>query len=123
MFQRVRIDQTDNNEFGRYIGTDWIRDMGPEEFANFDILAWWKGRQAQFPVLYAMARDLLSIQASSGHLDAQERIQHISSLEGDCLEAEEQLYDVEVEAGYKISLFDEEIELDEEARSSEAEDE
>ncbi|GKC96698.1 hypothetical protein Tco_1162140 [Tanacetum coccineum] len=94
--KRARIDQTDNNEFGRYIETDWIRDMRPEEFANFNILAWWKGRQAQFP----------------DHLDAQERIEHISSLEGDCLETEEQLYDVEVEAGYTISLSDEEIPAD-----------
>ncbi|GKB43860.1 hypothetical protein Tco_0888802 [Tanacetum coccineum] len=58
--------------------------------------------------------------------DAQKRIQHISSLEGDCLDVEEQLHDVEVEGGYTISLFDKEIQLDEaasEARSPEAEDE
>ncbi|KAK1411395.1 hypothetical protein QVD17_37943 [Tagetes erecta] len=29
----------------------------------FDILAWWKGKEAEFPVLSAMARDLLSSQA------------------------------------------------------------
>nr|GFA34683.1 zinc finger BED domain-containing protein RICESLEEPER 2 [Tanacetum cinerariifolium] len=38
------------------------------------------------------------------HLDAQERIQHISNLEGDCLEIEEQLLEVEAEAGYAIIL-------------------
>ncbi|GJY95542.1 hypothetical protein Tco_0511903 [Tanacetum coccineum] len=47
----------------------------------------------------------------------QERIQHISNLDGDCLEIEKQLLDVEAEAGYTISLSDEEIALDEQARS------
>ncbi|GKF61874.1 hypothetical protein Tco_0181928, partial [Tanacetum coccineum] len=48
------------------------------------------------------------------HLDAAERIQHISSLE-DGLEYEEQLHGVEVETGNAFSLFDEEIALDEAA--------
>ncbi|GKD79282.1 hypothetical protein Tco_1341903, partial [Tanacetum coccineum] len=55
------------------------------------------------------------------HLDASERIKHISSVE-DELAMEEQLHDVEVEMGLTISLSDEEIALDEatsEARSSE----
>ncbi|GKC01646.1 hypothetical protein Tco_0987782 [Tanacetum coccineum] len=59
--------------------------------------------------------------------NAQERVHHIPSLKGDCLEVEEQLHDVEVEAGYTISLSNEEIQRDEdassEARSSEVEDE
>ncbi|GKA47492.1 putative reverse transcriptase domain-containing protein [Tanacetum coccineum] len=45
---------------------------------------------------------------------------------GDCLEVTERLHDIEVEAGYTISLFDEEIQLDEASskdRSFEAEDE
>ncbi|GKD19030.1 zinc finger BED domain-containing protein RICESLEEPER 2 [Tanacetum coccineum] len=132
--------------------------MGPEEFKQFDILAWCKGRESQFPVLAAMALDLLCVQAytvasesafsTSGrvlsirrtrltstslemciclkdHLDAAERIQHISSLE-DRLEYEEQLHDLEVEMGNVFSLFDEKIALDEatsEARSSKAEEE
>ncbi|GJU65075.1 zinc finger BED domain-containing protein RICESLEEPER 2 [Tanacetum coccineum] len=37
----------------------------PEEFTNFDILAWWKERKIQFPILSAMARDLLTVQAST----------------------------------------------------------
>ncbi|GKA59112.1 zinc finger BED domain-containing protein RICESLEEPER 2 [Tanacetum coccineum] len=121
--------------------------MGPKEFTQFHILAWWKGRESQFPVLAAMARDLLSVQASTiasestfstsgrvvsirrtrltpasldmciflkDHLDAAERIQHISSLK-DGLEYEEQLHGVEVETGNALSLFDEEIALDEAA--------
>nr|GFA92518.1 zinc finger BED domain-containing protein RICESLEEPER 2-like [Tanacetum cinerariifolium] len=111
--------------------------MGPEEFTTFDILAWWKGRESQFFVLAAMTRDLLSVQASTtasksafstsgrDHLDAAERIQHISSLV-DGLDYQEQLDDVEVETGFAISLSDEEIALYEavsEARSSKAEEE
>nr|GFA29027.1 zinc finger BED domain-containing protein RICESLEEPER 2 [Tanacetum cinerariifolium] len=51
------------------------------------------------------------------HLDAQEHIQHISNHEGDCLEIEEQLLEVEVEAGYAINIADEEINLEEQAMS------
>ncbi|GJT66333.1 putative nuclease HARBI1 [Tanacetum coccineum] len=98
-----------------------------------------------------MARDLLSVQAStvaSGsafslcgrvlsirrtrftlsslemciclkkHIDTQERIQHTLILEDDCLEVEEQLLEVEAELGYTISISDEEIALDEQARKA-----
>nr|GEZ88496.1 hypothetical protein [Tanacetum cinerariifolium] len=51
------------------------------------------------------------------HLDAQERIQHISNLEGDCLDIKEQLLEVEAEVGYAINLADEEINLEEQAMS------
>nr|GEX02510.1 hypothetical protein [Tanacetum cinerariifolium] len=51
------------------------------------------------------------------HLNAQERIQHISNLEGDCLEIEEQLLEVEAEAGYAINIANEEINLEEQAMS------
>nr|GFC09306.1 zinc finger BED domain-containing protein RICESLEEPER 2 [Tanacetum cinerariifolium] len=51
------------------------------------------------------------------HLDAQERILHISNLEGDCLDIEEQLLEVDAEAGYAINLADEEINPEEQAMS------
>ncbi|GKC45329.1 hypothetical protein Tco_1063051 [Tanacetum coccineum] len=53
------------------------------------------------------------------YLKAQGRIQHTSNLEGDCLEVEEKLLEVEAELGYTISLSDEEIALDEQARGKE----
>ena len=56
---------TPSSELERYIGTDFLSLMLPEEFSNFDILAWWKERESHFPVLAAMARDLLSVQAST----------------------------------------------------------
>ncbi|KAD4888357.1 hypothetical protein E3N88_20430 [Mikania micrantha] len=39
--------------------------MSAEEYMKFDILAWWKGKESQFPILSAMARDLLTVQAST----------------------------------------------------------
>ncbi|GJY05351.1 hypothetical protein Tco_0371291, partial [Tanacetum coccineum] len=49
------------------------------------------------------------------HLDAQERIQHTSNLEGECLEIEQQLHEVELEMGYPINIGDEEIVLEQQA--------
>ncbi|GJV42253.1 putative reverse transcriptase domain-containing protein [Tanacetum coccineum] len=132
----------------------WGNDAGPsvEEQALLFL------EESQFPVLTAMARDLLTIQASTiasksafsisgsvlsirrtrltqaslemcicfkDHLDAAERIQHISSLE-DELDIEQDLHDGEVEEGFAISLSDKEIALDEaasEARSEVSEEE
>nr|GEY03889.1 putative AC transposase [Tanacetum cinerariifolium] len=59
------------------------------------------------------------------HLDATDRIQHISSLEN-ILDFEERIYDEEVQTGEVITLSDEEIAQDEavsEARSNGSEDE
>ena len=44
--------------------------MTLEEFENLDILAWWKEKQGQFPVLAAMARDRLTVQASTVALES-----------------------------------------------------
>jgi len=56
-----------NSELGRYTGTNFVANMGYEEFMSFgkNILDWWKAREQQFPLLAAMARDLLSVQAST----------------------------------------------------------
>ena len=39
--------------------------MTPEEVATFDILAWRRGKEQQFLILAAMARYLLTVQAST----------------------------------------------------------
>ena len=39
--------------------------MTIEEFENLDLLAWWKEKESQFPILAAMARDLFTVQAST----------------------------------------------------------
>jgi len=56
---------TPTSELGRYCTTDWMTTLVAEEYENFDILSWWKGMEPSFPILAAMARDLLSVQAST----------------------------------------------------------
>ena len=53
------------SELGQYMATNFLATLRPEQFQNFDILAWWKEREIQLPILSAMARDLLTVQASS----------------------------------------------------------
>ncbi|KAD5802445.1 hypothetical protein E3N88_13805 [Mikania micrantha] len=139
-----------SSELGRYLGTDWISGLTPEEFENFDILAWWKQKETHFPILCAMARDLLSVQVSTvasesafslsgrvlsirrtgltpaslemciclkDHLDAMERVQDQTQLEGE-LEIEVTIHEVEVEEGMTFPLFDEEQAMDEWMRNN-----
>ncbi|GKC83024.1 hypothetical protein Tco_1138741 [Tanacetum coccineum] len=94
---------------------------------NLQNLIFWLGGKEEklnFPLTWISLEMFICLK---DHLDAQERVHHIPSLKGDCLEVEEQLHDVEVEAGYTISLSNEEIQRDEdassEARSSDVEDE
>ncbi|KAJ9551028.1 hypothetical protein OSB04_015073 [Centaurea solstitialis] len=56
---------TVTSELGNYRSTNFIGNMDFEHFNSFNILAWWKERETQFPVLSAMARDLLTVQAST----------------------------------------------------------
>ncbi|GJR13665.1 zinc finger BED domain-containing protein RICESLEEPER 2-like protein [Tanacetum coccineum] len=92
------------SELGRYGASDFLGQMTIKEFENLDILGWWKERESQFPVLAAMARDLLSVQASTvasesaffDHLDSMERIQHKSPLEGELERVEKQIHAKEI---------------------------
>jgi hypothetical protein len=54
---------TPSSELGRYMGSNFLSGLG--EFKTFDLLAWWKDKENQFPILAAMARDLLTVQAST----------------------------------------------------------
>ncbi|KAI3799153.1 hypothetical protein L1987_34443 [Smallanthus sonchifolius] len=113
---------TPSSELGRYQATDFISTLRSEEFENFDILSWWQGRESQYPVLAAMARDLLTVQAStvaseSDHLDAAERVQHVAKLEGE-LDIEQEIHEFEVEQGATNPLSDEEQAYDEAQRIS-----
>ncbi|GKC33522.1 zinc finger BED domain-containing protein RICESLEEPER 2-like protein, partial [Tanacetum coccineum] len=93
-----------SSELGRYGASDFVGQMTIKEFENLDILGWWKERESQFPVLAAMARDLLSVQASTvasksaffDHLDSMERIQHLLPLEGESEQVEEQIHAEEI---------------------------
>ncbi|GJT28909.1 zinc finger BED domain-containing protein RICESLEEPER 2-like protein [Tanacetum coccineum] len=99
------------SELGQYMATNFLITLRPEEFTNFDILAWWKEREIQFPILSAMARDLLTVQASTVAFESafsiSDRIisdrskqQNETSLEGPILEdVEETIAREEVELG------------------------
>ena len=63
--KRVRNDRVQNNEYTRYIGTDFISCIPAEQQVDFDVLAFWKSKETMFPVLSKMARDLFSVQATS----------------------------------------------------------
>lgn len=65
--KRARSENLNSNEYGRYTGTEWLNTITAEELKKFDslLLNWWKQMESQFPVLAAMARDLLSVQAST----------------------------------------------------------
>ncbi|XP_076950194.1 uncharacterized protein LOC143623098 [Bidens hawaiensis] len=56
---------TPTSELGRYRGANYGEGATVDDVRNLDILAWWKGKQNEFPILSAMSRDLLSIQAST----------------------------------------------------------
>ncbi|GJW45608.1 hypothetical protein Tco_0077254 [Tanacetum coccineum] len=104
--------------------------MGPEEFTKFDILAWWKERESQFPGIIELNNKTHTeifgdVYMLEGLLRRSRTYTTLSSLE-DRLDNKEQLHDVEVETGNAISLSDEEIALGEaasEAWSSKAEEE
>ncbi|KAI3829005.1 hypothetical protein L1987_03118 [Smallanthus sonchifolius] len=64
-FTKRARGSTPSSELGRYTGTNFLSFMSPDVFEDFDILAWWKGNESTFPVLSAMARDLLTVQAST----------------------------------------------------------
>ena len=47
-----------------YLGSDHVPISDDEEDA-FDLLAWWKSFENKFPVLFVIARDILTIPAST----------------------------------------------------------
>jgi hypothetical protein len=57
-FKRPRMDMS--NEIDRYIEASCASAV-----PDFDVLAWWKAHEADYPTLAMMARDLLAIPASS----------------------------------------------------------
>ncbi|GKA01393.1 zinc finger BED domain-containing protein RICESLEEPER 2 [Tanacetum coccineum] len=63
----------------------------------------WKEKETMFPVLSRMAKDIISVQASSDHLDAKERKQDKCPLEIP-LDFEEDVFDDEVQQNEAIPL-------------------
>ncbi|KAJ9547064.1 hypothetical protein OSB04_019607 [Centaurea solstitialis] len=74
-FQSKRSRTTSpTSELGNYISTDFISNMSFEQYFSLDVLAWWKEKEGQFSVLAAMARDLLTVQASTGYFVKRSRL-------------------------------------------------
>nr|GEY63648.1 zinc finger BED domain-containing protein RICESLEEPER 2 [Tanacetum cinerariifolium] len=61
----ARADPTMYSEYERYVNSDFVTHLHPKEFANFDVLGFWKEKKTMFPVLSYMAMDIISVQASS----------------------------------------------------------
>ncbi|GJR43007.1 zinc finger BED domain-containing protein RICESLEEPER 2-like protein [Tanacetum coccineum] len=116
--KRAKNDRLSNNKYEIYATTDFIYHIPTDEFANFDVLVFWKAKESMFLVLSRMARDVLSVQATSvasesafqqveGYYQTEEQGSHRHFKEG--------IYDEEVQACEAILLFDEEIAQDEAA--------
>ncbi|GKB45391.1 zinc finger BED domain-containing protein RICESLEEPER 2 [Tanacetum coccineum] len=133
--KRARNDRLTSSEYERYLHSDFISHLRPDEFAGFDVLGFWKAKESMYPILSRMAWDMLSVQATSvasksafstsgrvlsirrktletcmclkDHLEAQDRIQNTSSLEHS-LNFEEDVLEAEVQDNEAIPLFDEE---------------
>ncbi|GKC96516.1 zinc finger BED domain-containing protein RICESLEEPER 2 [Tanacetum coccineum] len=63
--KRARNDRLTSSEYERYVTTDFISHLRPDEFAYFDVLGFWKAKESMFPILSRMAHDILSVQATS----------------------------------------------------------
>ncbi|KAL4588215.1 hypothetical protein LXL04_001097 [Taraxacum kok-saghyz] len=65
--KRPRCNPTSLDELSIYRGSDYASNVTDDEFTNLDILKWWKEREhlGQYKVLASMARDVLTVQASS----------------------------------------------------------
>jgi len=56
---------SDMAEYHMYINYDYMISFSDDERDALDLLVWWKEQRRQLPVMSAMARDCLSVQASS----------------------------------------------------------
>ncbi|KAK8951537.1 hypothetical protein KSP39_PZI004753 [Platanthera zijinensis] len=63
--KKARTTSSSLNELGLYTKTQFCDFMSTDELENFDILKWWKGKVNTYPIMAYMARDLLTIQAST----------------------------------------------------------
>ncbi|GKE19274.1 zinc finger BED domain-containing protein RICESLEEPER 2 [Tanacetum coccineum] len=63
--KRARNDRSTSSEYERYLHSDFISHLRPDKFASFDVLGFWKAKESMVPILSRMARDVLSVQATS----------------------------------------------------------
>ncbi|GJT40923.1 zinc finger BED domain-containing protein RICESLEEPER 2-like protein [Tanacetum coccineum] len=109
--KKARNDPSLSSEYEQYVNWDFVTLLDNSAFATFDLLGFWKAKESKYPVLSRMAMDIISVQATSDHLDAQERKQHKSGLKNP-IDFEEEILDAEVQQNEVIPLSEEEIALD-----------
>nr|GEY20439.1 zinc finger BED domain-containing protein RICESLEEPER 2 [Tanacetum cinerariifolium] len=63
--RRAKNDRLTSSEYERYLSSDFISHLWPNEFAGFDVLGFWKVNESMFPIISRMPRDMLSVQATS----------------------------------------------------------
>ncbi|GJZ86808.1 zinc finger BED domain-containing protein RICESLEEPER 2 [Tanacetum coccineum] len=63
--KRAKNDRIASSEYERYVQSDFVSHLSTEELAGYDVLGFWKAKESTFPVLSLMARDILSVQATS----------------------------------------------------------
>ncbi|GJR09701.1 zinc finger BED domain-containing protein RICESLEEPER 2 [Tanacetum coccineum] len=119
--KRARNDRLTSSEYERYVTEDFISHLQPYEFAvAFESAFSISGRVLSIRRTRLTPASLEMCMCLKDHLDATERIQHISNLEN-ALDFEEEILDEEVQENEAIALSDEETTLDEaasEARSN-----
>ncbi|GKE91013.1 zinc finger BED domain-containing protein RICESLEEPER 2-like protein [Tanacetum coccineum] len=62
--KHARKDRSTSSEYERYLHSDFISHLRPDEFAGFDVLGFWKEKESMFHILSRMAQDMLSVQAT-----------------------------------------------------------
>ncbi|GJT96583.1 zinc finger BED domain-containing protein RICESLEEPER 2 [Tanacetum coccineum] len=63
--KRARNDRLTSSEYERYLSSDFISHLRPDEFVGYNVLGFWKEKESMFPILSRMAQDMLSVQATS----------------------------------------------------------
>ncbi|GJV84908.1 zinc finger BED domain-containing protein RICESLEEPER 2 [Tanacetum coccineum] len=61
----AKHDRLATSEYERYVESDFVSHLSTEELAGYDVLGFWNANESTFPVISQIARDILSVQATS----------------------------------------------------------
>nr|GEX48570.1 zinc finger BED domain-containing protein RICESLEEPER 2-like [Tanacetum cinerariifolium] len=108
--KKAKHDRLAISEYERYVESNFVSHLSTEELAGYDVLGFWKAIEPTFHVISQMARDILSVQATS--------------VASESAFSTSEILKEEVQEHEAIALSDEEVAMDEaasEARPSEGE--
>jgi len=60
LYDASKPAMVESNELERYIAEPLLKIVG-----EFDVLAWWKNKREQYPILSQIVRDVMAIQVST----------------------------------------------------------